>query len=177
MAVRRGAGGWATDVSCGMFLDLAVLTSESGDAEVLGVLRYDRDDPFAVRLDCHAAGQSPVVWRFARETLEAGVRGRAGAGSVMVCHGMATSPDHVYVLLCNPDEFCVLRGRLEDFEVFLARTRQVVPYGREREHVELDAYLAELTGEDAPETGPETDPGTQRRGSDGHEPDGWAGAR
>ncbi|MBR7837268.1 SsgA family sporulation/cell division regulator [Actinospica durhamensis] len=172
MAVRRSAGGWATGLSCGIFLDLAVLTSESGDAEVLGVLRYDRDDPFAVRLDCHADGQPPVVWRFARETLEAGVRGRAGAGSVLVCNGMATGPDQVYILLCNPDAHCVLRGSLEEFEVFLARTRQVVPYGREREHVELDAYLAELTGEDRYD-----ELTAERGGPDGHEPDGWGGAR
>jgi hypothetical protein len=144
MGVRRGAGGWVTEASCGLFIDLRALTPRSGEADVLGVLRYDRADPFAVRLECHSTRQKPVVWRFARETLEAGVRGRAGAGSVLVCAGLTTSPEHVFVLLSNPEAYCVLRGRLDDFEAFLARTRQVVPYGREREHLQLETSLARL---------------------------------
>lgn len=155
--------GWSTDTSCGVFLQLTALAPLGASVSVLAVLRYERTDPFAVWLECHVAGRLPVVWRFARETLEAGVRGRAGVGCVMVCNtlegGRAKCAD-IYIVLNNAENHGVLRGPAEPFTSFLTRSRRLVPYGDESKYCDLETVLAELTA-----------------GSDNRGPDGLADVR
>lgn len=144
--------GWSTETTCGAFLRLAALAGPGSRAHVLGVLRYQRADPFAVRLECHVPGRAPVVWRFARETLEAGVRGRAGVGSVMVCNALegargragAKNTD-VFIVLRSAGKHGVLRGPGDEIGDFLARSRRLVAYGEEHRYAELDELVARLT--------------------------------
>jgi hypothetical protein len=143
--------GWSTETTCGVFVPLTALAPLGARAEVLGILRYERVDPFAVRLECHLSGRAPVVWRFARETLEAGVRGRAGVGNVTVCGGMPEvlggAAGDVYVVLHSSRGHVVLRGPRGSFRAFLARSRRLVPYGEESENLDFDALVARLIDE------------------------------
>lgn len=140
--------GWSTETTCGAFLPLTALGQAGVRANVLGVLRYERADPFAVRLECHLPGRTPVVWRFARETLAAGVRGRAGVGSVLVCRALEAARGecvNVYIELRSDDIHGVLRGPVEGFDAFLGRSRRLVPYGEEHLHLGLDTLITRLT--------------------------------
>ena len=135
---------WATSTTCGTFVRLRALVPGEPGTDLLGLLRYRSADPFAVELACYPAGQPPVVWRFARETLEAGLRGRAGAGSVLVCTRVGTAGEHVFILLHGPESHCVLRGPVPEFRAFLAHSRRLVPYGEEHRHLGLDRLIARL---------------------------------
>lgn len=133
-------GGWVSSTSCGMFVTLQAVTP-SGAADLIGVLRYQQNDPFAVRLECHPPAQPSVSWLFARETLEAGLRGRAGCGHVVVSAGLGAERGRVFILLSNEESHCVLRGDAERFKGFLAASKQLVPYGQEHRHINLDALI------------------------------------
>lgn len=150
-AVAERAG-WSTETTCGAFLRLAALAGLGSRAHVLGVLRYERADPYAVRLECHVPGRAAVVWRFARETLEAGVRGRAGVGSVMVCNALEAGGGRaerknadVFIVLRGAGRHAVLRGPGDEIGDFLARSRRLVPYGEERRYARLDELITRLT--------------------------------
>ena len=95
-------------------------------------LRYDSADPLAVRVAFPAEvsrDEGEVVWAFARELLEAGLKGPSGTGDVHVwpCGRAQTmiefhSADGVALVQFDT---CVLRR-------FLKLTYETVPVGEER---------------------------------------------
>ncbi|MEE1938469.1 SsgA family sporulation/cell division regulator [Streptomyces sp. TRM 70361] len=107
-------------------------------------LRYDRQDPFAVRivfpsevsLDGHE-----VVWVFSRELLEEGLRSPAGPGDVHVRPG---ETGRTVVELRAPEGVAVIEFTTADLRRFLRGTYELVPGGGERHELDIDRVLTAL---------------------------------
>ncbi|HET6859250.1 MAG TPA: SsgA family sporulation/cell division regulator [Streptomyces sp.] len=111
---------------------------------VPATLRYDREDPFAVRM-CFPPPATlegiEVSWAFARELLEDGVETRAGVGDVQVRpygYGRTVLEFHA------AEGTAMVHIRTADLRHFLKRTHELVPVGGEHLHLDMDHDLAEL---------------------------------
>jgi hypothetical protein len=130
-------------------LDLALIADAEGAIVPLAAgLSYSQDDPYAVRLDLHVGLDEPVTWVFARDLLAAGAEGNYGLGDVRVWPSLA-SRDEVPVMVLNirlssPHGRAKFEAPLRDVARFLDRSYELVPRGRESDHVDLDAALAEI---------------------------------
>lgn len=129
-------------VTCELELQLVV----PGDATVPLAVRmlYSASDPYALTAEFHTGVDETVRWVFARELLTTGVHCPAGEGDVRVWPSFSSGVDVVYVALASPDGQALLEAPARALEAFLARTYQLVPEGTESQHVDVDAYLAEL---------------------------------
>lgn len=115
-------------------------------------LTYTPRDPFAVTMifypDGAPDGDPPIIWRFARELIAAGLHRPAGIGDVRLGpHGLAS----IMLTLSAPTD----DGQTESQSLllprrplrrFLLESYDVVPSGREPEFLDLDAELAALLG-------------------------------
>src|SRR5207253_3161389 len=105
-------------------------------------LRYDSDDPYAVRLGFPTApGRSAVEWMFARQLVVDGLISPAGDGDVRIWPAPDDMAGPVYMELCSPSGralFTVPRDVLADFA---RRCDDLVPAGTESDHLDLDAEL------------------------------------
>jgi hypothetical protein len=107
-------------------------------------LRYDRRDPFAVRMTFPAPATLEgveVCWTFARELLAAGLQGPEGHGDVRV---RPYGYDRTVLEFHAPEGTAVVHVRSEEVRRFLRRSTELVPVGLEHLHVDLDHDLAEL---------------------------------
>ncbi|WP_138898364.1 SsgA family sporulation/cell division regulator [Streptomyces chryseus] len=123
----------------------ARLVSSTPRAEtVAATLRYNRSDPFAVRMAFPPAATLEgveVSWAFARELLEAGIESRAGVGDVRVRpygYGRTVLEFHA------TEGTAMVHIRTADLRRFLKRTHALVPVGGEHLHLDVDQDLAEL---------------------------------
>ncbi|MGR8007188.1 SsgA family sporulation/cell division regulator [Streptomyces hypolithicus] len=123
----------------------ARLVSSSPRMETVpATLRYDRADPFAVRMAFPAAATLEgiaVSWAFARELLETGVHTRAGLGDVQVRpygYGRTVLEFHA------AEGTAMVHIHTADLRRFLRRTHALVPAGGEHLHLDVDHDLAEL---------------------------------
>ncbi|MBC7269634.1 SsgA family sporulation/cell division regulator [Streptomyces broussonetiae] len=107
-------------------------------------LRYDRSDPFAVRMTFPAQATLEgveVCWTFARELLAAGLHDAEGHGDVRVRpYGF----DRTVLEFHAPEGTAVVHLHSEDVRRFLAATGELVPLGLEHLQLDLDHDLAEL---------------------------------
>ncbi|MGW1377763.1 SsgA family sporulation/cell division regulator [Streptomyces sp. NPDC002446] len=114
-------------------------------------LRYDRADPFAVRLVFPPAASldgAEVTWMFGRELLEEGLYGPAGAGDVQIWPGdPAGERDAVVVELHTVGGMAVVQFDMRDLRSFLIRSYEIVPKGDEAQHLDVEADLAALLRE------------------------------
>jgi hypothetical protein len=124
-------------------VELRLVVPDAGTVSLHVGLSYDVRDPFAV---CAAfAGDGTTIdWVFARDLLIEGLRTPAGEGDVHVWPASGGPEDHVLISLCSPDGRAVLEANAQDLRSFLDRTVDLVPVGRESEHVDIDAELAAL---------------------------------
>ncbi|MCG6495279.1 SsgA family sporulation/cell division regulator [Kitasatospora sp. A2-31] len=134
-----------------MDLDLRTVVSPGLSILVRARLRYHRAEPYAVYLDSHVDRDEPITWMFARELLAAGLEGWAGVGDVSVHPGVGGEAGTVFIALGGDESSVVLRARAAEVRTFLGRTECVVPYGREREFVDLDVLLRRLLEAGPPE--------------------------
>ncbi|MGW7051446.1 SsgA family sporulation/cell division regulator [Streptomyces sp. NPDC054887] len=123
----------------------ARLVSSTPRAEtVAATLRYNRSDPFAVRVGFPPSATLEgieVSWAFARELLEAGIESRAGLGDVRVRpygYGRTVFEFHA------AEGTAMVHIRTADLRRFLKRTHALVPVGGEHLHLDVDHDLAEL---------------------------------
>ncbi|MEV8308527.1 SsgA family sporulation/cell division regulator [Streptomyces flavidovirens] len=111
---------------------------------VSATLRYNRADPFAVRMAFPPAATLEgveVSWAFARELLETGMESRAGLGDVQVRpygYGRTVLEFHA------AEGTAMVHIRTADLRRFLKRTHALVPAGGEHLHLDVDHDLAEL---------------------------------
>ncbi|MEN3583415.1 SsgA family sporulation/cell division regulator [Streptomyces sp. ZYX-F-203] len=108
-------------------------------------LRYDRDDPFAVRMTFPAPATLEgveVCWTFSRDLLVAGLRAPEGHGDVRV---RPYGYDRTVLEFHATEGTAVVHVRSGDLRRFLHATAGLVPDGMERLHDALDRELAELT--------------------------------
>ncbi|MFE6282043.1 SsgA family sporulation/cell division regulator [Streptomyces sp. NPDC057877] len=108
------------------------------------VLRYERHDPFAVRMTFPAQATLEgveVCWTFARELLAAGLHDTVGHGDVRV---RPYGYDRTVLEFHAPEGTAVVHLRSGDVRRFLEATGELVPEGLEHLQLDLDHDLAEL---------------------------------
>ncbi|TLQ42676.1 spore wall synthesis regulator SsgD [Streptomyces marianii] len=111
---------------------------------VPATLRYDPRDPFAVRMSFPAPATlagTDVSWAFSRDLLVQGLDEPAGLGDVRV---RPYGYDRTVLEFHAPEGTAMMHIRTSELRRFLKRAQGLVPVGRERLHLDLDADLAEL---------------------------------
>ncbi|WP_181768340.1 SsgA family sporulation/cell division regulator [Streptomyces albidus (ex Kaewkla and Franco 2022)] len=108
------------------------------------VLRYDDSDPLAVRLvfpaDASLDG-SEVAWAFARDLLDAGMRGPSGEGDV---HVWPRDGARTVIELLSQEGVAVVEFDSADLRRFLLCSYDVVPAGQEHGELDLESGLDAL---------------------------------
>ncbi|MFD5795137.1 SsgA family sporulation/cell division regulator [Streptomyces diastatochromogenes] len=107
-------------------------------------LRYDRSDPFAVRMTFPAPATLEgveVCWTFSRELLAAGLQGAEGCGDVRV---RPYGYDRTVLEFHAPEGTAIVHVRSGEIRRFLQATSDLVPVGLEHLQLDLDHDLAEL---------------------------------
>jgi hypothetical protein len=107
-------------------------------------LRYDRRDPFAVRMTFPAPATLEgvdVCWTFARELLAAGLEEEAGQGDVRV---RPYGYDRTVLEFHAPEGTAIVHVRSGEIRRFLQAAGELVPVGLEHLQLDLDHGLAEL---------------------------------
>lgn len=110
-------------------------------------LRYDRRDPFAVRMSFPAPATLEgvdVCWTFSRELLTAGMEQPEGHGDVRV---RPYGYDRTALEFHAPEGTAVVHVRSGELRRFLAAASELVPEGLEHLQLDLDEDLAELMRE------------------------------
>ncbi|WP_157255058.1 SsgA family sporulation/cell division regulator [Nonomuraea typhae] len=130
---------------------LTLWPADAPDQPLMAVATYRREDPFALRLVFLARdGRTTCDYLFARELVADALleecTGPVGAGEVTV--RPADGPAWLVLSLPGPElgepfELLASRDRLA---AIVEATYQVVPPGRERDLVDLDALVADLLG-------------------------------
>ncbi|MCZ1006217.1 SsgA family sporulation/cell division regulator [Streptomyces lydicus] len=110
-------------------------------------LRYDRADPFAVRLIFPPAASldgAEVTWTFARELLEEGLCEPAGAGDVQI---WPYDTHAVVVEFHAVGGMAVVQFEAQELRTFLTRSYRIVAKGEEARHLDVEADLVALLRE------------------------------
>ena len=111
---------------------------------VPATLRYDLQDPFAVRMAFPPPATlegTEVTWEFSRELLATGVNEPVGLGDVRVRpfgYGRTVLEFHA------PEGTAMVHLRTSELRRFLERAQDLVPAGREHLFLDLDHDLTEL---------------------------------
>jgi hypothetical protein len=107
-------------------------------------LRYDRSDPFAIRMAFPAPATLEgveVCWTFSRELLTAGLDAPEGHGDVRV---RPYGYERTVLEFHAPEGTAVVHVRTGDIRRFLQDTDELVPVGLEHLQLDLDRELTEL---------------------------------
>ncbi|MFG2292614.1 SsgA family sporulation/cell division regulator [Streptomyces sp. NPDC048603] len=107
-------------------------------------LRYDRSDPFALRMSFPAPATLEgieVSWTFARDLLTAGLDRAAGHGDVRV---RPYGGGRTVVEFHAPEGVAIVLMDTAELRRFLDRSCTVVPPGMEHLYLDMDHSLAEL---------------------------------
>ncbi|MFE2496973.1 SsgA family sporulation/cell division regulator [Streptomyces scopuliridis] len=111
---------------------------------VPATLRYDRADPFAVRMAFPPPATlegTEVTWEFSRELLATGMTEPVGVGDVRVRpfgYGRTVLEFHA------PEGTAMVHLRTSELRRFLERSQDVVPAGHEHLYLDLDHDLTQL---------------------------------
>jgi hypothetical protein len=129
-------------------LELQLVVPGGPSLPVLAGLRYDSNDPWAVRVTFQTGGEGDgvVEWMFARQLLTDGVAGAAGEGDVRVWPSEHDGERVVNLAMASPSGAALFEIDRNALVEFLQQTYLAVPTGSEEEVVDLDAELALLLG-------------------------------
>jgi len=116
------------------------LASLPEEQAVTACLQFATRDPYAVSVVFATAGNSPVVWVFARDLLIDGVTCPTGVGDVHVF----PIGDSVVIDLCSPDGSARLIAEAAAMTKFVDDMLALVPAGTESRYVDLEAELAAI---------------------------------
>ncbi|MFI6638263.1 SsgA family sporulation/cell division regulator [Streptomyces sp. NPDC050504] len=111
---------------------------------VPATLRYDRDDPFAVRMAFPPPATlegTEVSWAFSRELLAEGIEAPAGLGDVRV---RPYGYDRTVLEFHAHEGVAMVHVRTAELRRFLKRAQGLVPAGHEHRHLGIDENLAAL---------------------------------
>ncbi|MFL6124946.1 SsgA family sporulation/cell division regulator [Actinophytocola sp.] len=106
---------------------------------------YRADEPFTVTAAFQTDRDRWVEWVFSRELLVAGLNDPAGVGDVRF---RPIEERGLRMLACeieSPEGYALLELDHEAVAEFLDATEEIIPLGREDEHFDVDALIAELT--------------------------------
>ncbi|MFD6531448.1 SsgA family sporulation/cell division regulator [Streptomyces sp. NPDC060184] len=116
-------------------------------ATLAATLRYDRAQPFAVRIAFPARATlegTDVSWEFSRELLARGVDAPAGLGDVRV---RPFGQERTALEFHAAEGVAMVHVRTSELRRFLRRAQELVPAGDEHRFLDLDRELAEFLGD------------------------------
>jgi hypothetical protein len=127
-------------------IELRLVVPGGPSLPVLANLRYESDDPWAVRVAFQTGGEGDgiVEWMFARQLLTDGVAGAVGEGDVRVWPALHGTERVVNLAMASPSGSALFEIDRDALVEFLQQTYLAVPTGSESEVVDLDAELAIL---------------------------------
>ncbi len=126
-------------------LPVQLVLSHDLSVPMHAALRYEADDPYAVRAVFHPPGQGRTVeWFFSRDMLTQALSEHTGHGDVHMRPAVERGRDVVSITLRSPAGSALLEFPAQGVESFLRETRSVVPPGTESSRLDLDAELAQL---------------------------------
>jgi hypothetical protein len=133
-------------------LGLRILLPQQTIAPLMASLYYSEEDPYAIRIAFHVGLDTPVEWMFARELLSTGIEAEQGLGDVRVwpsAVSMSGLPGSVLnIELSSPLGQAHFEAPVKEVADFLYRTYQIVPVGREADHVDVEGELTDLLRQD-----------------------------
>ncbi len=137
-----GSGRTVADVAVDMTVECV---DDRGSRHQLDVvLGYRRNDPYAVSMT-FLTGTGDLTWTFGRDLLINGVNLPTGQGDVHVAPSIGSNGRAVvHIELSSPDGHLVLQSRAEDVHEFLHRSADVVPFGEEFDHIDVDLLITQL---------------------------------
>jgi hypothetical protein len=126
-------------------LELRLVVPGGPSLPVLAGLRYQADDPWAVRVTFQTGGEDGTVeWMLARQLLTEGIRQTVGEGDVRVWPAASDSEPVVNLAMTSPSGAALFEIDRDALVEFLQQTYLAVPTGSEEDLVDLDAELALL---------------------------------
>ncbi|WP_338677841.1 SsgA family sporulation/cell division regulator [Streptomyces sp. SCSIO 30461] len=125
---------------------MSFLVSEELSFRIPVELRYDTEDPYAVRMTFHLPGDAPVTWAFARELLLDGMGAPSGEGDVRIAPTGSEAGSEVAIRLQVGTERALFRVSAAPLVAFLDRTDKLVPLGQERTLGDFEEHLEETLG-------------------------------
>ncbi|MEU2155497.1 SsgA family sporulation/cell division regulator [Streptomyces sp. NPDC019396] len=125
---------------------MSFLVSEELSFRIPVELRYDTEDPYAVRMTFHLPGDAPVTWAFARDLLRDGIGAPSGDGDVRIAPTDAEAVSEVGIRLQVGTERALFRVSAAPLLAFLDRTDTLVPLGQEHRLGDFEEHLEETLG-------------------------------
>jgi hypothetical protein len=130
-------------------IELRLVVPGGPSLPVMAGLRYESDDPWAVRVAFQTGGEGDgiVEWMFARQLLTDGVAEAVGEGDVRVWPALHGAERVVNLAMASPSGSALFEIDRDALVEFLQQTYLAVPTGNESDLVDLDAELALLLAE------------------------------
>ncbi|MEU8972893.1 SsgA family sporulation/cell division regulator [Streptomyces monashensis] len=129
-------------------LPVQLVVSHDLTVSMCVALRYEADDPYAVRAVFAPLGAGGTVeWFFSRDMLAQALGEYTGRGDVYMWPASESGGDVVFVVLRSPAGSALLEFPAQGVESFLRETWSVVPSGAESSRLDLDAELTRLLAE------------------------------
>ncbi len=127
-------------------IELRLVVPGGPSLPVVAGLRYDSNDPWAVRVAFHTGGDAEgvVEWMFARQLLTDGMGECVGEGDVRVWPGTHGTDRVINLAMASPSGSALFEIDRDTLVEFLQQTYLSVPTGSEESAVDLDAELALL---------------------------------
>ena len=127
-------------------LELRLVVPGGPSLPVIAGLRYDSNDPWAVRVAFQTGGEGDgiVEWMFARQLLTDGVAKACGEGDVRVWPALHGTERVVNLAMASPSGSALFEIDRDALVEFLQQTYLAVPTGGESEAVDLESELALL---------------------------------
>lgn len=125
-------------------LRLHLVVTEETTVPVDAALTYDPTDPYAVSAVFHTDETTSVTWTFGRDLLLAGMTEPSGEGDVVVWPWQSDERPVVCLALSSPSGEALLEADLQDVRRFLDASYELLPAGRESEHLDVDSVIEHL---------------------------------
>ena len=129
-------------------LELRLVVPGGPSLCVVAGLRYEANDPWAVRVAFQTGGEGDgiVEWMFARQLLTDGVAAAVGEGDVRVWPALHGDERVINLAMASPSGSALFEIDRDALVEFLQQTYLAVPTGHEAASVDLDSELALLLG-------------------------------
>ncbi|MFI1014503.1 SsgA family sporulation/cell division regulator [Streptomyces sp. NPDC020965] len=120
---------------------MSFLVSEELSFRIPVELRYETEDPYAVRMTFHLPGDAPVTWAFGRDLLMDGILGPSGDGDVRIAPTGPEELSDIAIRLQVGADQALFQVSVGPIVAFLDRTDKLVPLGQERAFRDFEGDL------------------------------------
>jgi Streptomyces sporulation and cell division protein, SsgA len=129
-------------------LELRLVVSQQTIVPMAASLSYSSEDPYAMRIAFNDGEDEAVEWTFARDLLSTGIESCEGMGDVRVWPSASSwggvAGNVVNIELRAPSGRAHFEAPVEEISEFVRRTYEIVPAGKESDHVNVESELTEL---------------------------------